>query len=56
MLEVCVCAIISKQLLNYLGRFQMFILLSTGNSKMYNLPDEPFTRQFYFVHSVGPFK
>ncbi|XP_065781801.1 ankyrin repeat domain-containing protein 27 isoform X1 [Muntiacus reevesi] len=26
------------------------------NSKMYNLPDEPFTRQFYFVHSVGPFK
>ncbi|XDB59843.1 hypothetical protein AB1E18_013228 [Capra hircus] len=26
------------------------------NSKMYDLPDEPFTRQFYFVHSVGPFK
>ncbi|KAM8775451.1 ankyrin repeat domain-containing protein 27 isoform 2-T2 [Rhynchonycteris naso] len=23
------------------------------NSKMYNLQDEPFTRQFYFVHSVG---
>ncbi|KAB0401667.1 hypothetical protein E2I00_018007, partial [Balaenoptera physalus] len=26
------------------------------NSKMYDLPDEPFTRQFYFVHSVGQFK
>nr|KAF6406063.1 ankyrin repeat domain 27 [Molossus molossus] len=26
------------------------------NSKMYNLQDEPFTRQFYFVHSVGQFK
>uniref|UniRef100_A0A3Q1M645 Ankyrin repeat domain-containing protein 27 n=2 Tax=Bos TaxID=9903 RepID=A0A3Q1M645_BOVIN len=26
------------------------------NSKLYDLPDEPFTRQFYFVHSVGPFK
>ncbi|MBZ3885294.1 Ankyrin repeat domain-containing protein 27 [Sciurus carolinensis] len=25
------------------------------NSKMYDLPDEPFTRQFYFVHSVGQF-
>uniref|UniRef100_A0A452UEU5 Ankyrin repeat domain-containing protein 27 n=1 Tax=Ursus maritimus TaxID=29073 RepID=A0A452UEU5_URSMA len=23
------------------------------NSKMYDLPDEPFTRQFYFVHSGG---
>ncbi|XP_053522552.1 ankyrin repeat domain-containing protein 27 isoform X5 [Artibeus jamaicensis] len=26
------------------------------NSKMYNRQDEPFTRQFYFVHSVGQFK
>ncbi|XP_057170288.1 ankyrin repeat domain-containing protein 27 isoform X3 [Ursus arctos] len=26
------------------------------NSKMYDLPDEPFTRQFYFVHSGGQFK
>ncbi|CAK6436896.1 unnamed protein product [Pipistrellus nathusii] len=26
------------------------------NSKMYNLQDEPFTRQFYFVPSVGQFK
>ncbi|XP_037675224.1 ankyrin repeat domain-containing protein 27 isoform X2 [Choloepus didactylus] len=26
------------------------------NSKMYDLPDEPFTRQFYFVHSVDQFK
>uniref|UniRef100_A0A8D1NUG0 Ankyrin repeat domain 27 n=1 Tax=Sus scrofa TaxID=9823 RepID=A0A8D1NUG0_PIG len=26
------------------------------NSKMSDLPDEPFTRQFYFVHSVGQFK
>ncbi|XP_012502488.1 PREDICTED: ankyrin repeat domain-containing protein 27 isoform X2 [Propithecus coquereli] len=26
------------------------------NSKMYDLPDEPFTRQFYFVNSVGQFK
>ncbi|KAF6287479.1 ankyrin repeat domain 27 [Rhinolophus ferrumequinum] len=26
------------------------------NSKMYHLPNEPFTRQFYFVHSVGQFK
>ncbi|XP_058136096.1 ankyrin repeat domain-containing protein 27 isoform X3 [Dasypus novemcinctus] len=26
------------------------------NSKMYDLPDEPFTRQFYFVHSFGHFK
>ncbi|XP_013377901.1 PREDICTED: ankyrin repeat domain-containing protein 27 isoform X2 [Chinchilla lanigera] len=26
------------------------------NSKMYDLPDEPFTRQFYLVHSVGQFK
>lgn len=26
------------------------------NSKMYDLPDEPFTRQFYFVHSVGQFR
>ncbi|XP_036896021.1 ankyrin repeat domain-containing protein 27 isoform X3 [Sturnira hondurensis] len=26
------------------------------NSKMYNLQDEPFTKQFYFVHSVGQFK
>nr|KAF6285197.1 ankyrin repeat domain 27 [Myotis myotis] len=26
------------------------------NSKMYNLQDEPFTRQFYFVHSVSQFK
>lgn len=26
------------------------------NSKMFDLPDEPFTRQFYFVHSVGQFK
>ncbi|XP_049642946.1 ankyrin repeat domain-containing protein 27 [Suncus etruscus] len=23
------------------------------NSKMYDLPDEPFSRQFYFVHPVG---
>uniref|UniRef100_A0A287DB44 Ankyrin repeat domain-containing protein 27 n=1 Tax=Ictidomys tridecemlineatus TaxID=43179 RepID=A0A287DB44_ICTTR len=26
------------------------------NSKMYDLPDEPFTRQFYFVHSGGQFR
>ncbi|XP_007952535.1 ankyrin repeat domain-containing protein 27 [Orycteropus afer afer] len=26
------------------------------NSKMCDLPDEPFTRQFYFVHSAGQFK
>ncbi|XP_054320643.1 ankyrin repeat domain-containing protein 27 isoform X1 [Pongo pygmaeus] len=26
------------------------------NSKLYDLPDEPFTRQFYFVHSAGQFK
>lgn len=26
------------------------------NSKMYDLPDEPFTRQFYFVPSGGQFK
>ncbi|XP_039322355.1 ankyrin repeat domain-containing protein 27 isoform X2 [Saimiri boliviensis] len=26
------------------------------NSKMYDLPDEPFTRQFYFVHPAGQFK
>ncbi|XP_062966296.1 ankyrin repeat domain-containing protein 27 isoform X2 [Cynocephalus volans] len=26
------------------------------NSKMYDLPDEPFTRQFYFVPSVGQLK
>ncbi|XP_045652107.1 ankyrin repeat domain-containing protein 27 isoform X2 [Ursus americanus] len=26
------------------------------NSKMYDLPDEPFKRQFYFVHSGGQFK
>ncbi|XP_019651801.2 ankyrin repeat domain-containing protein 27 isoform X3 [Ailuropoda melanoleuca] len=26
------------------------------NSKIYDLPDEPFTRQFYFVHSGGQFK
>jgi len=26
------------------------------NSKMYDLPDEPFTRQFYFVRSGGQFK
>ncbi|XP_007539524.1 ankyrin repeat domain-containing protein 27 isoform X2 [Erinaceus europaeus] len=26
------------------------------NSKMYDLPDEPFTRQFYFVRPVNPFK
>lgn len=26
------------------------------NSKVYDLPSEPFTRQFYFVHSVGQFK
>ncbi|XP_053461432.1 ankyrin repeat domain-containing protein 27 isoform X3 [Nycticebus coucang] len=26
------------------------------NSKIYDLPDEPFTRQFYFVSSVGQFK
>ncbi|KAF6076544.1 ankyrin repeat domain 27 [Phyllostomus discolor] len=26
------------------------------NSKMYDLQDEPFTRQFYFVRSVGQFK
>ncbi|XP_075849087.1 ankyrin repeat domain-containing protein 27 isoform X2 [Microcebus murinus] len=26
------------------------------NSKMYDLPDEPFTRQFYFVNSGGQFK
>ncbi|XP_039087840.1 ankyrin repeat domain-containing protein 27 isoform X3 [Hyaena hyaena] len=26
------------------------------NSKMYDLPDEPFTRQFYFVHSGGQLK
>ncbi|XP_078218232.1 ankyrin repeat domain-containing protein 27 isoform X11 [Callithrix jacchus] len=25
------------------------------NSKMYDLPDEPFTRQFYFVHPAGQF-
>ncbi|XP_055992424.1 ankyrin repeat domain-containing protein 27 [Sorex fumeus] len=25
------------------------------NSKMYDLPDEPFTRQFYFVHPTGQF-
>ncbi|XP_004636880.1 ankyrin repeat domain-containing protein 27 isoform X2 [Octodon degus] len=26
------------------------------NSKIHDLPDEPFTRQFYFVHSVGQLK
>nr|XP_011763636.1 ankyrin repeat domain-containing protein 27 isoform X2 [Macaca nemestrina] len=26
------------------------------NSKLYDLPDEPFTRQFYFVHSAGQLK
>ncbi|XP_017717207.1 PREDICTED: ankyrin repeat domain-containing protein 27 isoform X2 [Rhinopithecus bieti] len=26
------------------------------NSKLYDVPDEPFTRQFYFVHSAGQFK
>ncbi|XP_019510022.1 PREDICTED: ankyrin repeat domain-containing protein 27 [Hipposideros armiger] len=26
------------------------------NSKMYHLPNEPFTRQFYFVHPAGQFK
>ncbi|XP_076988384.1 ankyrin repeat domain-containing protein 27 isoform X3 [Tamandua tetradactyla] len=31
-------------------------IMKKWNSKVYDLPDEPFSRQFYFVHSVGQFK